>query len=216
MIVAEPLISTARGSGLVAALTFDDGPNAMHTERLLDFLLEADIRATFCVIGSSIRARGGTELLRRMVAEGHLLGNHTTSFADLGAWSEAAIEADLVENLGIIRTALGDPRAAVPFFRAPNGSWGASVAVAQRLGMRSLAVVNTIDDWTTQDVPTLIRNLRVAIKPGELVLAHDGGGDRSGTIDAVIAVVSEHLAHGWRFTVPDLPDAGLVRTHRTE
>jgi endo-1,4-beta-xylanase len=68
--------------------------------------------------------------------------------------------------------------------------------------MRSLDVINVIDDWVTQDVPTLISKLRTAMRPGELVLAHDGGGDREGTVDAVIAVVTERLAEGWTFTLP--------------
>jgi endo-1,4-beta-xylanase len=154
------------------------------------------------VVGENILAPGGAAVLRRTVAEGHLLCNHTTSYADMSGWGRDAIEADLRANLAVIRDALGDPDAQVPYFRAPNGSWGDTVSVATSLGMRSLAVVNTIDDWRTQDVPTLIGNLREALRPGELVLAHDGGGDREGTVDAVIAVVAERLARGWRFTLP--------------
>jgi endo-1,4-beta-xylanase len=70
------------------------------------------------------------------------------------------------------------------------------------LGMRPLAVLNTIDDWRTQDVGTLTANLRSAIRPGEIVLMHDGGGDRTGTLAAVRTVVTERLASGWRFTLP--------------
>jgi endo-1,4-beta-xylanase len=196
------VITRSEGTGLVSALTFDDGPNGPTTERLLDFLDAARIRATFCVIGKNITAPGGADVLRRVVAGGHVLCNHTTSYADMGRWSAGPIEADLRENLQIIRGALGDEQYPVPFFRAPNGNWGMTAEVAAKLGMRSLAVVNTIDDWQTQDLPTLVDNLRAAIKPGELVLAHDGGGDREGTVDAVIAVVTERLAAGWRFGLP--------------
>jgi endo-1,4-beta-xylanase len=197
------VIARASGDGLVCALTFDDGPNGATTERLLDFLRDHRIRAVFCVVGASIRTPDGPRLLRRMVAEGHLLGNHTTSLADMGDWSKPAIEADLLENLRIIRDALDDETAPVLYFRAPNGNWGQSETVAAALGMQSLAVVNTIDDWNTQEVATLTRNLRAAIRPGELVLAHDGGGDREGTVEAVIAVVTELLHDGWAFTRPD-------------
>jgi endo-1,4-beta-xylanase len=199
------MISAASGDGLVAALTFDDGPNGAMTERLLDFLAEKSIRATFCVIGENVDAPGGAHVLRRMVADGHLLANHTTSFADMGEWGAEEIERDLRENLEIIRRALGDPSYVVPYFRAPNGRWGRTSEVAARLGMASLQVINTIDDWRTQDVATLTENLRAAIRAGELVLAHDGGGDRNGTVDAVIAVVTERLAEGWRFTLPEAP-----------
>lgn len=131
-----------------------------------------------------------------------MLCNHTTSFADMGDWGAEEIRADLVETLEIIRDALDDPEAPVPFFRAPNGSWGQTPEVAVELGMQPLAVVNTIADWEAQDEQILTEDLRGAMVPGELVLVHDGGGDRWGTIAAVEAVVTEKLADGWRFTLP--------------
>ena len=190
----------------VTFLTFDDGPNGRDTSRLLDVLAELHIRAVFCVVGECIRAPRGAELLRRIVAEGHVLGNHSTGFADMGGLAPDEIRADLLENLRIIREALGEPDAVVPYFRAPNGNWGATAAVAESLGMRPLAVVNTIDDWLTQDAEVLAESLRAAMKPGELVLVHDGGGDRRGSVDAVEAVVRERLAAGWRFALPDSDD----------
>ncbi|MRG61172.1 polysaccharide deacetylase family protein [Agromyces sp. CFH 90414] len=195
-------VSLAEGTGDVAALTFDDGPNPGTTPALLDFLAANDLQAVFCVIGQNIEAPGGAEILRRIVDDGHVLCNHSTGYADMGAWTTEQVRADLVQNLGIIRTALGDPNRAVPFWRAPNGSWGVTRDVAVSLGMQPLAVVNTIADWETQDVATLTANLRAAMKPGEVVLAHDGGGDRSGTLAAVQAVVTERLAAGWSFAFP--------------
>ena len=128
----------------------------------------------FCVIGQNIQAAGGAEMLQRIVAEGHTLCNHSTA-TDMRA-ARRSRSRRIVDNLQIIRTALGDPNAKVPFFRAPNGSWGGHQNVAVALGMQPLAVVNTISDWETQDIPTLTANLRAAMKPGEIVLAHDGGG----------------------------------------
>jgi endo-1,4-beta-xylanase len=192
----------AEGTGDVAALTFDDGPNPGTTPALLDFLAEHGVKAVFCVIGRNVTAPGGAAILRRIVAEGHVLGNHSTGYADLGSWSAARVRADLIANLAIIRQALGASDQSVPFWRAPNGNWGASQQVAVELGMQPLAVVNTIGDWETQDVATLTSNLRAAMRPGEIVLAHDGGGDRAGTLAAVRVVVTERLADGWRFTFP--------------
>jgi len=205
-------VSLADGSGDVSALTFDDGPNPGTTPALLDYLAANDLKAVFCVIGQNITAPGGTEILQRIVDEGHVLCNHSTGYADMGSWSAAQVEADLKANLQIIRNALGNPNQAVPFWRAPNGSWGVTPAVAVSLGMQPLAVVNTINDWATQDVPTLTENLRAAMKPGEVVLAHDGGGDRSGTLAAVQTVVTERLAAGWSFVFPKgtPPAAGAV------
>lgn len=212
--MANDAITAASGTGLVAALTFDDGPNGRATDRLLDFLGERRIPATFCVIGQNILAPGGAALLRRIAADGHVVGNHTTSYADMGDWERDAIESDLRENVRIIRAAIGDADYPVPYFRAPNGNWGQTAAVAAMLGMSSLAAINTIDDWRTQDVPTLVSNLRAAMQPGELTLAHDGGGDREGTVDAVVAVVSERVARGWAFTRP-APSSTAARHEKT-
>jgi endo-1,4-beta-xylanase len=197
------VITRSAGSGLVAALTFDDGPNGATTGRLLDFLRRVSIPAVFCLIGEHVLAPGGAHLVRRMADEGHVLCNHTTSHADMGDWERAEIETDLVRNGRIIRDALGDDGYPIPYFRAPNGNWGRTSEIAASLGMRSLAVTGTIDDWQTQNPQTLATNLRKAMKPGRLVLAHDGGGDREGTVDAVITVVSERLAEGWDFLLPE-------------
>lgn len=194
-------VTSAQGSGLVAALTFDDGPNPGETDELLDVLAEAQVTAVFCVIGANVRAPGGADVLRRTVAAGHVLANHTTSYADMGNWPAERVRADLVANLAIIRDAVGD--VPVPYFRAPNGSWGLTAGVAAELGMRPLGLGNVIFDWETQDEPTLVANLRAAITPGAVVLAHDGGGDRWSTVRAVRRVVAEKLAEGWTFTLPE-------------
>ncbi len=198
-------VARARGRGAVAALTVDDGPNGGVTEALLDTLAALRVRAVFCVVGERVAAPGGGRLLRRIVAEGHALGNHAMTYADLGTWSAERVEADLARVLDVIRDALGDPSALVPFYRAPNGSWGRSAEVAVALGMQPLAVVNTIEDWLTQDVPTLVANLRDAIRPGEVFVVHDGGGDRWGTLEALRTVLTERLAEGWSFTLPPAP-----------
>lgn len=200
---AEPL-AAARGTGDVAALTFDDGPNPGETEALLDFLKSKDIRATFCVTGQNVEAPGGAALLKRIVAEGQTLCNHSTSYADMGSFTPAQVEADLKANLKIIRDALGDPDQPVPYFRAPNGSWGATGEVAAALGMQPLGLGNVIFDWDGNDLSeaTLTTKLRAAFKPGAVVLVHDGGGVRDNGIKAVKTVVTEKLAQGWSFTLP--------------
>ncbi|WP_105033178.1 endo-1,4-beta-xylanase [Arthrobacter ruber] len=206
-------LATARGTGNVVALTFDDGPNPGETAAVLDLLKSRGITATFCVIGQNVQADGGADLLRRIVAEGHTLCNHGTSYADMGSWTQAQVEADLKENLRIIRAAAGDPMLQVPYFRAPNGSWGITGEVAAALGMQPLGLGNVIFDWDGNDLgeATLTENLRTAFTPGAVVLAHDGGGDRTATVRAVTTVVTEKLAEGWTFTLPS-GGAGIGQT----
>jgi endo-1,4-beta-xylanase len=77
--------------------------------------------------------------------------------------------------------------------------------VAASLGMQPLGLGNVIHDWDACDdrsVTTLSDQLRTAIAPGAVVLAHDGGGDRATTVDAVALVVAEKLADGFVFTLP--------------
>jgi endo-1,4-beta-xylanase len=195
-------VDRARGTGRVLAWTFDDGPNPGPTDAVLDLLGEHGVRAVFCVVGNQVRAPGGAALLQRTVAEGHVLANHGTSFADLGAWPADRVRADLAENLRIIRSALGDERAPVPYYRAANGSWGSSPAVAVELGMQPLGIGPVIGDWETQDPDVLTERLRAAVRPGAVLLVHDGPGYRWGSVGAVRAVLPGLLADGWACTLP--------------
>jgi endo-1,4-beta-xylanase len=157
-------VVTAAGDGRVAALTLDDGPDAEATPAVLDLLREHRVRATFCVVGDQVTAPGGAEVLRRTVAEGHHLAAHGMTYADMGEWAPQRVRAALEATVAVIREALGDPAAPVPWFRAPNGSWGRSATVAAGLGLQPLGVTGTIDDWRTQDVPTLVANLHAVIR----------------------------------------------------
>lgn len=201
MIDPVPVVRAA-GAGRCMALTVDDGPNGADTHALLDLLGVLGVEATFCLVGRCVQKPGGAELVRRIVGEGHAVANHAWSYADLGTWPRSAIRESLVATSDVIATALGAARAPVAWFRAPNGSWGASAEVAARLGMRPLGVAGTIDDWRTQDVAVLVGNLRRSVRRGGLLTVHDGGGDRSGTVDALAAFLPAMLDAGWTFTRP--------------
>jgi peptidoglycan/xylan/chitin deacetylase (PgdA/CDA1 family) len=172
---------------------------------VLDLLASYGVRATFCVVGERVEAPGGAALLRRTVAEGHALANHGTSYDDLGDWSRDRVATDLAANLRTIRIALGDPTHPVPWFRAANGSWGVSREVARDLGMAPLELGTVIHDWDGCDLrpATVLAHLRSAVRPGAVVLLHDGGGDRSATIAALATVLPDALAAGVTFGRPD-------------
>jgi endo-1,4-beta-xylanase len=195
---ATPLTTTAPDA---VALTFDDGPNGADTAALLDLLAEHGIRAVFAVVGSQILLPGGADLLRRIVRDGHVLANHSTDFDDMGALGLDDARQRMRANAAIIADAVG-AEVAVPYFRAPNGNWGLTAEAAVAEGMQPLGVVNTIGDWLTQHEAVLTGRLRDVMRPGEIVLVHDGGGDRRGSIAAVRTVVAEHLAAGGRFALP--------------
>ncbi len=215
-------VTAARGTAKTSALTFDDGPNGATTLELLDFLKANGVHATFCVIGQNITAgtgdTSGATVLRRIVADGHTLCNHSTDYAGMEGLSKAQAAAKMKQNLATIRAALNDPFAEVPYFRAPNGTWGDTLQPAVALGMQPLAVANLVNDWdgaeNAGDEAKLTAALRATITghPGEIVLVHDGGGDRTAGVAAVKTVVAELLADGWTFT---LPAGGAVEKGKT-
>jgi len=192
------IVDTARGTGDVVSFTFDDGPNPPDTLRLLTVLRKHHVRAVFCLWGDFVREH--PEVVRRIAAHGHVLCNHSMHHDDLSALTPERIRADLEATSALIRDAV--PRARIPYFRAPYGSWGASPQIAAELGMQPLGWRLAISDWEPPGTDVLVQRLRDRIAPGAVVLMHDGGGDRSQTVAAVDQFIPEIRAEGWRLTLP--------------
>ncbi|WP_121160076.1 polysaccharide deacetylase family protein [Micromonospora pisi] len=192
------MIDTASGDGNVVSYTFDDGPNPADTPRLLSVLREHHVKAVFCLWGEHAVAH--PDLVREIVSAGHTLGNHGMRHDDMGGWTPEQIEADLRDTNTAIRAAV--PGARIPYFRAPFGSWGRTPAVAAQMGMQPLGWRLAIADWAPPGTETLVDRLLTGVTPGAVVLMHDGGGDRSQTVDAVEQTVPLLTSRGWRFTLP--------------
>ena len=191
------IVDSARGRGNVVSLTFDDGPNPADTDQLLAVLRRHRVRAVFCLGGD--RANEHPDIVRRIVAARHILGNHGMHHDDMSGWTTGHIEADLRETDAAIRRAVPDAR--IPYFRAPFGAWGRTPEVAVRLGMRPLGWRLGVADWETPGTDVLVGRLEAGITAGAVVLLHDGGGDRSQTVDAVDRIIPGLRANGWRFTL---------------
>jgi peptidoglycan/xylan/chitin deacetylase (PgdA/CDA1 family) len=194
----DQVVTTTQQQGRVVALTFDDGPDPEDTPALLDVLREHHVKATFCLWGDHVREH--PELVRRIAAEGHTLCNHTMTHADLSTWTPEQVRADLEATSALIHQAA--PRADIPYFRAPYGSWGQSPQVAAQLGMQPLGWAFDIGDWEEPGADVLVDRIRARITPEAVALVHDGGGDRSGTVEAVDRMIPELRAQGWRFGQP--------------
>lgn len=192
------VVDSTRSGGLSVGFTFDDGPNPPDTLRLLDVLREHHVKAVFCLWGDHVRRH--PEIVRQIVADGHTLCNHSMHHDDMATWSAEQIRADLLETSAAIRAAV--PGAHIPYFRAPYGSWGLTPTVAADLGMQALGWRLAIGDWDPPGTAELIRRLREGITPGAVVLMHDGGGDRSQTVDAVDAVIPALRSEGWHLSLP--------------
>lgn len=188
---------TANGS---VALTFDDGPDPQWTPAMLDLLRGYGVKATFCLIGENVKAH--PELVRRIVAEGHTLCNHTWAHEiDLGEQSPDVIRDNLQRTNDEIRRAM--PGAVIRYFRHPGGNWTpAAVEVAASMGMTSLHWDVDPQDWALPGAGAIVTVVDNETQAGSIVLMHDGGGDRSGTVAACRSIVPELRS---RFTLAPMP-----------
>ncbi len=196
--VTNEVLDRAAGEGRVLSLTFDDGPDLRATPRLLEVLAAHAVPAVFFLWGDHVRDHPA--VVRDLCAAGHVLGNHSMHHDDLASRSSDDIRGDLLETNAAIAAAA--PGALVPWFRAPYGSWGASPDVAAALGMQPLGWQVAVGDWEPPGVDELVRRVETGIEPGGVLLLHDGGGDRTQTVDAVERLLPRLLSDGWSFTLP--------------
>lgn len=196
----------------VLMLTFDDGPNALYTPEILDILSREHVQATFFVVGQQVIQN--QDLLKRIIREGHMVGNHTLTHV---GFNNGTIR-DREEMIGadrVIRT-VGDYTTRL--FRIPEGDPDHSERVvlqAQQLGYIDMDMDMDTQDWRyapgeTIPVPELDGR-------GHVVLLHDGGGDRSGTIDLLERLIKEAKAQGYSFSTvaPLLPKEMVPSKHAT-
>ncbi|MEH1102260.1 polysaccharide deacetylase family protein [Micromonospora sp. CPCC 205561] len=191
---------TTSGTSLVA-LTFDDGPDPNYTPQVLALLREHQVRATFCVVGEN--AQRHPDLVRAIAADGHTLCNHSWNHdVTLGRRSPAAIRADLLRTSAAIRAAV--PDAPIAYYRQPGGAWTVQVVtVAQELGLTPLHWTVDPSDWQAPGADRIAAMVVAAVVPGSVVLLHDAGGDRQGTVDALHRILPDLAG---RFEVEALPD----------
>jgi len=175
-------IMTRTGDASVA-LTFDDGPQPTWTPQILDQLKAAGVKATFCLIGRQVKANAA--LVRRIVAEGHTLCNHSWSHdLRLGHRTDAEIRADIQRTDAAIHAVV--PGAPIRYFRQPGGEWTAGeVKLIKEMGKVPLGWAVDPWDWKTPGVDQIVSRVLGHTTRGAIVLLHDGGGDRSQTSAAL-------------------------------
>lgn len=184
----------------VIALTFDDGPWPQSTTQVLDILKENNVKATFFVVGQNVK--NYPDMLKRVNAEGHAIGNHTWHhwyhfMNQQAAAYEIDHTTDLIYKTTGVKTNL---------FRPPGGMMHNGVAAYAR--NRKYAVVmwsSDSTDYSQPAVPKLINNVFRLAKPGGIVLMHDGGGNRSRTVQALPEIITRFRKQGYSFvTIPEL------------
>ena len=202
------------------ALTFDDGPDPRWTPAILDILKREQVPATFFILGKNGQAY--PDLVRRIVDEGHELGNHTFTHPNLGEMPLRLTELELNATQRLIESEVG--RSTVlfrpPYFGDAEADKPQEVEpaiIAQNLGYLMVGLRIDPNDWQLPVTPNQIVNRTISRAldsdpetRGEVILLHDSGGDRSATVEALPTLIHELKARGFRFVaVSDL--AGLSR-----
>jgi peptidoglycan/xylan/chitin deacetylase (PgdA/CDA1 family) len=178
-------------------LSFDDGPHPIYTPQILDLLAEHDAKASFFVVGA--RAQEHPELVQRILAEGHEVGNHSWSHRRMVLKSPGWVRHE-VERTDALLTALGAPEPI--HFRAPFGKkllvlpW-----VLSRMGRVNILfdVVPSPPDYLHGHPALIAADIQRKAQPGSIVVLHDGGGERPETVEATRIVLETMGAEGWRF-----------------
>ncbi len=212
-VLSEPIDATPETRSVVA-LTFDDGPDPRWTPSVLDILRQERVTATFCIVG--LLARRYPELVQRVAEAGHTLCNHTEHHVvNLGHRSADAVTDEIASAGASIAEAVGEsPR----FYRPPGGTLTPGVVEeARRQGMRILGWSVDPFDWTRPGRDVILDRVLSKVRPGGIVLLHDGGGDRSQTVEQLRELIRRLRAKGFGFSVPgaraprpDSPVQGLT------
>jgi peptidoglycan/xylan/chitin deacetylase (PgdA/CDA1 family) len=190
---AEPVPTRVVGE---IHLTFDDGPHVTWTPQILDVLAEHGATATFFPIGNQVE--GGQDLMRRAVAEGHRIGNHTWDHDRLVRIDEAAFDGTVGRTTDAIRNATGLTPTCL---RPPQGVIDEATRSLAR--SRGLTIeMWTIDpqDWNQPGSRAIVDAVVDRVTAGDVVLLHDGGGDRSRTVRALDRMLDRLDRAGFRFT----------------
>lgn len=193
------------------ALTYDDGPNDRHTPQLLDLLAEHNVRATFFVIGNFVQER--PDLVKRIHAAGHVIGNHTTSHPWLPLLAPRRVSNELAFCNATIEEATG---ARVRFFRPPHGARRPDILrIARSLGLTPVLWNAMGYDWrrgrsATRIAESLMRGIARNQQRGRgsNLLLHDGGhtrmgADRSRSIEATRMILTRYPSGVTRYVTVD-------------
>jgi peptidoglycan/xylan/chitin deacetylase (PgdA/CDA1 family) len=174
-IFGDALTAPARPGEI--ALTFDDGPNPQWTPKLLDALASHKVHATFFLLGGFAQAQ--PDLIRRIAAEGHLIGNHSWSHPDLSRTSARNVREELVRTSQTLEQMVGAP---VRYFRPPFGARRPAVfRIARELKLTPVLWNAMTNDWSEHAADRI--TMRLTQKIGRLtrtgravnIVLHDGG-----------------------------------------
>lgn len=191
---------TAAGAPILY-LTFDDGPDIRYTPQILELLERYDAQATFFVLGE--QAEFFPDLIRSEAQAGHYVANHGFAHHAFDDLSRDELYREIQKTERLLREAAGDLFAwdgDVHFVRPPYGLTDASTQ-EHAGGFGYVVVMWDVDshDWQLPGANQIVENVLNYVQPGDIVLMHDGGGDRSQTVLALETILQELGAVGYEF-----------------
>ena len=209
--VHETPVPPAGPGEAVVSLTFDDGPHPAYTPAILDILGRYGVKATFFQLGRE--AERHPDLVRRVVAEGHVVANHTWDHPNLRTLDDAGFAAQIDRTSQVLESLSGQRQVCV---RPPYGK--SDSTVTQRLAARGMtSVVWTADsrDFEKPGADAIVASALEGLQPGGVILLHDGGGKREQTIEALPRIIEGIHAAGYRLAPicapdPHVPFGGLT------
>lgn len=206
-VIDAKTLATVRVKARTIALTFDDGPDPVWTPKVLDLLKARKVHATFFVVGTEVAKH--PELIRRIVAEGHQLGVHTLTHANLATAPGWRRSLELRESQLILAGTAGVTTSLLrPPYSSENNAirdpdW-AAIKHARDLGYLTVLTTQDSEDWRRPGTARIVANSMPRGTAGQVLLMHDAGGDRAQTLAALGQLIPRVKAKGFRFaTVSD-------------
>ncbi len=184
------------------ALTFDDGPHPRYTEQILDALKENGVRATFFIIGENVELYGDS-LIRRMIDEGHEIGNHTFTHPHTKGAEAESFYDEVRRTHSIMLERYGYE---MKLFRPPEGYVDEKVRnIAAEMGYDIVLWSVDTRDWECAKKDTIVKNVSINAKGGDIILMHDFVSRRGYTIPALKTIIPQLKSRGLEFvTVSEL------------
>ncbi len=189
-----PAPSPGQDGDRVVYLTYDDGPHPTYTPALLDLLATYDARATFFALGSEVERYPG--VAARIVREGHAIGNHTWSHPSLTTVSGEVLDRQVLDTQSVIQRAAGvTPTCLRPPYGARNATVNARVA---ELGLRMSMWNVDPEDWRQPGAGAIVDRVLSGVRPGAVILLHDGGQGRGQTVAATERLLANLTEEGYQ------------------
>ncbi|REB07270.1 polysaccharide deacetylase family protein [Sporosarcina sp. BI001-red] len=187
----------------VVAITFDDGPHPKYTEEILDVLEKNQAKATFFTLGQ--HAEKYPDIVLREFNDGHEVANHTYSHSRFKTAKQ--FKQELIDTNEVIYGITGTyPK----LFRPVEGNYNdrlINIAVKQNFKVVMWSWHQDTEDWKKPGVNKIVEKVLTGTKPGDVILFHDGGGERSQTVQALEKILPKLKEQGYRFvTVSELMD----------